>query len=80
MTRKHYIGAFTRRDAQGREQAICGQFVTPAETLHVGEETSCWGCAFYLQQLEQLPQTPAERARVLARITEETPWGVPFSI
>lgn len=74
--RKHYVPAFCRKDAEGREQSVCGQFITMAERLKPGERTDCWGCNLWFHEVEHPHSTPTERARVLARITEQEPFGV----
>lgn len=74
--RKHYVAAFCRKDADGREQSVCGQFIAPAERLKPGERTDCWGCNLWFHEVEHPHTTPTERARVLARITEQEPFGV----
>ena len=79
MVTKHYLPAFVRRDADGREQAVCGTFITAAERLVPGDQTDCWGCRLWLHEVEHPHVTPQERARVLAQITEETPYGEPMT-
>ena len=44
-----------------------------------GYTPTCWGCAMWLHSLDHPHTTPTERARVLARITEETPYGEPMT-
>lgn len=50
--RKHYVPAFCRKDAEGREQSVCGQFITMAERLKPGERTDCWGCNLWFHEVE----------------------------
>lgn len=78
MTRKHYVAAFCRKDAEGREQSVCGQFITMAERLKPGERTDCWGCNLWFHEVEHPHTTPTERARVLARTTEAEPYGADY--
>ena len=75
----HYVPAFTRRDEQGRQQTACREFVPAAEVAPLGHTPTCWGCALWLHEVEY-PQhrEAADRARVLAKITADTPWGDPL--
>ena len=42
MVTKHYLPAFVRRDAEGREQAVCGTFITAAdERLEALADSGC---------------------------------------
>ena len=74
-TRTHYVPAMTRRNEQGQEQAICGTYVSAAQIAPADRTPQCWGCALWLHEVEHPHQQPAERARVLATITEAAPWG-----
>lgn len=76
----HYIPAFTRVDAHGRQQTACREYVGPAEVALLGHTPTCWGCALWLHEVEHPWQhrEAADRARVLAKITAETPWGDPL--
>jgi hypothetical protein len=65
--RKHYVAAFTRKDAEGREQSVCGQFIEPSGRLKPGERTDCWGCNLWFHEVEHPHTTPTERARVTDR-------------
>lgn len=49
MTRTHILPFFTRRDAQGREQSVCGRWVTAAELAPRETAPTCWGCAAYVE-------------------------------
>lgn len=68
--KNHILPFFTRRDLDGREQAVCGQFVTAGELAPRETVPTCWGCAVWAENIDVI-----EPARVLATITEATPWG-----
>ena len=70
--RNHVLPFFTRRDAEGREQAVCGAFVTAAELAPTETAPSCWGCALWLDNLDVIEP---ELGRVIATITPSAPWG-----
>ncbi len=74
----HYLPFFIRRDAEGREQAACGTFVTAEELAPAERTPSCWGCALWLHEVDNPTRHAEERARVLAKITAETPCGEPM--
>ena len=74
----HYLPFFTVNGPNGTQQSVCGQFVTAEQLAPEGRTPTCWGCALWLHEVAHPPQTPTERARVLAQITAETPWGVPL--
>jgi hypothetical protein len=74
----HYLPFFVRRDADGREQAVCGTYVTATELAPEGRTPTCWGCALWLHEVDRPTRSADERARVLARITEATPYGEPW--
>ena len=79
MEHTHYVKGFTRRDEHGHEETACGQFVGASQVAPLGYTPTCWGCAMWLHSLDHPHTTPTERARVLARITEETPYGEPMT-
>ena len=76
MEHTHYVKGFTRRDEHGHEETACGQFVGASQVAPIGYTPTCWGCAMWLHSLDHPHTTPTERARVLARITEQEPFGV----
>lgn len=79
MAHTHYVTGFTRRNAQGHEETACGQFVRAVEVAADGHTPTCWCCAMWLHSLDGPPRVqPTEPARVLAQITEFTPWGSPM--
>lgn len=79
MQHTHYVKGFTRRDEHGHEETACGQFVGASQVAPIGYTPTCWGCAMWLHSLDHPHTTPTERARVLAQITEETPYGEPMT-
>lgn len=78
MEHTHYVKGFTRRDEHGHEETACGQFVSASQVAPLGYTPTCWGCAMWLHEVDRPHQTPPERARVLARITEAEPYGVDY--
>ena len=58
MPHTHYVKGFTRRDEHGREETACGQFVGASEVAPLGYTPTCWGCAAWLQSLED--EEPAD--------------------
>lgn len=70
--KSHILPFFTRRDREGREQAVCGAFVTASELGRPETRPDCWGCAVWLDNLDVIAPAPA---RVIATISPETPWG-----
>jgi len=76
----HYVPAFTRKNEQGQQETACRMFVSAANVAPLGVTPSCWGCALWLHEVEHPWQKreAADRARVLAKITSETPWGEPM--
>ena len=79
MEHTHYVKGFTRRNEHGHEETACGQFVGASQVAPLGYTPTCWGCAMWLHSLDRPHTTPNERARVLARITKETPYGEPMT-
>jgi len=73
--KSHILPFFTRRERDGREEAVCGTYVTAADLAPANTTPTCWGCALWLEEVERPTQRADERARVLARITESAPWG-----
>lgn len=55
MNRTHYVQGFTRRDAKGRQETACGQFVALEQVAKTGIEPTCWGCATWLKSLDDTP-------------------------
>ena len=78
-TDTHVIPAFTRRTAHGHQETACREFVPLWQVVIEGRTPTCWGCAAWLHSLDLPPhQKPEHPARVLALITESTPWGSPL--
>lgn len=51
--RAHWIPPFTRTDKQGRQQAVCGAFVSAPYQARIDEDVQCWGCQLWLEQVER---------------------------
>lgn len=60
-THTHALPFFTRRDAQGREQAVCGTYITARELAPLDRIPTCWGCAVWVREVEQ-PTREMEQA------------------
>ena len=76
MQHTHILPFFTRRDEQGREQAVCGVYVTAADMAPAERVPTCWGCAMWLHDVDRPSRHSDEPAKVVAMITDDAPWGV----
>lgn len=75
----HYVAAFTQTNERGEQRAVCGEFIPLGLVVVEGKTPRCWGCAAWLHSLDAPPrQKPEHPARVLALISESTPWGSPL--
>jgi hypothetical protein len=53
MRTTHYLPAFTTRDDQQRQRAICGQFVTLADVAIEETTPTCVGCRVYVENVDE---------------------------
>ena len=49
----HYVPFFTRKDAQGRQEAVCGTYVPLTQTVRVEQTPTCPGCRVWVEQVER---------------------------
>lgn len=49
MTTTHALPYFTRRLPDGREQTVCGQYVTADQIAPAETAPSCCGCAMWVE-------------------------------
>lgn len=78
-TDTHYVSAFTTVNAQGEQESVCREFVPLGQVVPLGVTPTCFGCAAWLHSLDLPPRLKSEHpARVLALISESTPWGSPL--
>ncbi len=49
-TRTHYLGAFTKRDGD-KQQAICGEWITPDQHRTDPDTLTCWGCKIWMENV-----------------------------
>ena len=54
----HGLPYFVRRDAEGREQAVCGTFVTAEQLAPQETAPTCVGCALWFEHVANVA-TPA---------------------
>lgn len=60
-TYTHHVPWFTKRDAQGREQAVCLAYVTAEEVAQPETLPTCWGCAAWVDNLDYIAPEPAQK-------------------
>lgn len=53
MSYTHCCDGFTHRDAQGQQETACGLFVPVEQVAPTGVRPDYWGCAAWLDSLDE---------------------------
>lgn len=62
-THTHVVPFFTRRLADGREETVCGLFVTADRIAPTETRPDCWGCAAWVDNMDVIAPERAELER-----------------